>query len=48
MTNNRWAINTRDTYVDDDVVTICAISIALNLSCAMSHNPSYFSHGHEK
>jgi hypothetical protein len=41
MTNNRWAINTRDTYVDDDVVTICAICIALNLSCAMSHNPSY-------
>ena len=43
MTNNRWAINTRDTYVDDVVVTICAICITLNLSCAMSHNPSYIS-----
>ena len=43
MTNNRWAINTRDTYVDDDIVTICAICIALNLSCVMSHNPSYIS-----
>ena len=30
-------------YVDDDIVTICAISIALNLSCVMSHNPSYIS-----
>ena len=43
MTNNRWAINTIDTYVDDDIVTICAICIALNLSCVMSHNPSYIS-----